>query len=158
MNAGGRHKAVEFVLKMLKREPLCLPVVIVAKAWRDSLLVERAKLEVLPLSALIELIVIHAMQDANIRSIRAGFMAFLEALVHYERLQVTWVRVNWFDAVDILPSIRAAAPPTILDPADPTNNVARAVSEWAVVAELARKELSKLRSSWIDTTRGFHIK
>ena len=139
------HKAVEFVSKMLRREPLSQSVIIVAKAWRDSLIIPKAKLDVLPLSTLIELIVIHVLQQAPRRSVRAGFVAFLDALVNYKRLQVIWVNADWFSVNEILPAIRAAQPPTVLDPADPTNNLARMVGDWTIVADLARSELARLQ-------------
>ena len=113
--------AVEYVRSLNVRHASFADTVRVAKSWRPVNLPHNAKL---PCAALIELIVGDALDSINPQGTDLGvdesFDAFLQAIERFEDLKVI---PGTYNSCNIPVEIHTTRP-IVMDPADPTNNLA----------------------------------
>jgi hypothetical protein len=148
-------KTEEFLDQVSKSHPFCRDVVRVAKRWRDHE-IQRWENGVRPTSFLITLLVVTALLSSQTfpndpsAAIEAGFLAFLDVLVKYKELCEPWMHAGWFQKSDVPDEVKVRRP-LLLDPADPTNNVATSVKKWDQLALTAASSMEKERAKWAPT-------
>ncbi|CAE8705043.1 unnamed protein product [Polarella glacialis] len=98
-----------------------------------------------PRGFLIELVAVYASRSRRLNSAQETLIAILEHFVSWQLLQITW---SWAEA-DWQQFHPPARLPIILDPCNPTNNVARTLRRrsWRLWASLAQELLQLVRSS-----------
>ena len=103
-----------------------------------------------PLVVLLLLLTFNALEEEEgkteekCESVLMGFELFLQSVVDYDQIFGTWI--GWFNHTDIPASMSAMEPPLLLDPSDPTNNVANTVDNWESFANEAKDKLAQLNS------------
>merc|ERR1712032_682861 len=96
-----------------------------------------------PKSYLLELVALHAYQCES-SSVDAGFALVLNLLQRPE-LKLAWSR--WYDAGKALKQqCFQGEPQIILDPANPTNNVARSVKNWTALKDHAAQTQGAMKA------------
>jgi len=139
----------------------CRDVIRVVKYWRDKE-IKHWEVGVRPTSFVITLLVVHTQLQSKRHSsdksaaIEAGVVAFLNAIVSWKSLWQNWVDHGWFSPHHI-PDEVTLQRPLLLDPSDPTNNVAESVDKWEVLASICAETLEKFPSrlkpaikQWVD--------
>ena len=137
------QQSVDFMRDIAREQPLCTDIVRVAKYWRDKVIVTWPA-ESYPFSFLLELLVCASLSDGlggpiECTSVELGFTNFLQRVVNFKKLYVTW---NFAEA-DVPRRMLMCEPPLVLDPIDHHNNVAKEV-KWDDLAHLARMSLERL--------------
>lgn len=96
-------------------------------------------------SFLLELLVLYAIGEVGEGEPEAYdlFRHVLRLIVGWRHLRVTWSWGNLFDSGEL--RIRNQCP-MVLDPENPTNNVARTMQKWAEGADIAERTLHVLSS------------
>ena len=143
-------KTVQVIMELTlpDRQPLGRDVVMLAKDWRDEIKWEGQHTR--PSSFLLLLLTFHALEQEErntgqkCESLLMGFELLLQSVVDYDQIFGTWN--GWFDHTDIPASMSAMEPPLLLDPSDPTNNVANTVDNWESFANEAKDKLAQLSS------------
>lgn len=113
--------------------PAVKQAVRLAKWWRQNVL-RLTNPDVIVKSFLLELLVLHAAETSRpeVRQPLALFKKILTFFVEYQTLKITWS------------VIRRGNKHRVLDPLNPSNNVARTLKDWQAVAKVARLTLSAL--------------
>ena len=143
-------KTVQMIMQLTlpHRQPLGRDVAILAKDWRDEIKWEGQHTR--PSSFLLLLLTFNALEEEEgkteekCESVLMGFELFLQSVVDYDQIFGTWI--GWFNHTDIPASMSAMEPPLLLDPSDPTNNVANTVDNWESFANEAKNKLAQLSS------------
>lgn len=143
-------KTVQMIMQLTlpHRQPLGRDVAILAKDWRDEIKWEGQHTR--PSSFLLLLLTFNALEaeegktEEKCESVLVGFELFLQSVVDYDQIFGTWI--GWFDHTAIPASMLAMEPPLLLDPSDPTNNVANTVDNWESFANEAANKLAQLGS------------
>ena len=143
-------KTVQMIMELTlpDRQPLGRDVVMLAKDWRDEIKWEGQHTR--PSSFLLLLLTFHALEQEErntgqkCESLLMGFELLLQSVVDYDQIFGTWN--GWFAHTDIPASMSAMEPPLLLDPSDPTNNVANTVDNWESFANEAKDKLAQLSS------------
>ncbi|CAH3018738.1 unnamed protein product [Porites evermanni] len=143
---------VEFVKKLPANVKDLIRLV---KYWRKKYIPQSGSKH-LPPSYLLELLTIHAWENANRPErfdVKIGFKAVMEALKNPHNLRVLWER---YYRRELIPSryIRKVLRqgPYVFDPANPTNNLYADVDSWGKVREVAEETLRKPLLSDVQVT------
>jgi len=105
-----------------------------------------------PNSTLLRLLVAHALSPPDASnsatgtgpsSLRESFIAFLEVVIDYNRLDVIWA-IN-YDRNHVPRALRAGRRPLVVCPVDPCNNVADTVTDWADFKDHAEHTLREVQ-------------
>lgn len=148
-------KTVQFVDEISKSCPYLRDVIRVAKRWRDHE-IKHWENGARPKSFLITLLVVHAHLTLNVlptgnqsAAIESGFIAFLQAILKCKELWQTWTDCGWF-CQSVIPDDTKVQRPLLLDPADPSNNVADSVDKWDRLADVAGATLEKMEKERVE--------
>ncbi|CAH3018734.1 unnamed protein product [Porites evermanni] len=139
---------VKFVTEPVERRPENLKNLIrLVKYWRKTYIPQTGH-ERLPPSYLLELLTIHAWEEAKCPkkfNVKIGFKAVMELLKNHSNLGVSWKdyysKSILIENSDILHF--SLEDPHVIDPANPTNNLYDAVDCWDEVEKVAKETMQK---------------
>ena len=132
--------AVEFVKK---QSDLCKDVIRLAKYWRSKV-VEQWEKNAYPISFLIELMVIHALERSGAATLRHGFLEFLRCITNWGQLEVMWQKHYAEDDVLWEEFNNSDSVPFIIEPTNPTRNLVDRLQDWRPFVSHARAVLDEM--------------